>query len=162
MDDVVAEAFARAYAVEDWQQVRHGLSFVMRIARNYLIDEARREAVISFDYMADLETLVGGVSYDNMLTARDELRRLEKIIERLPTQQRRAFLLRRVMGHSIADVAAEMGLSVSTIENHLSRALALITRETTDNEDYGGERPEPDQNAARSYRRGSRTTGHSA
>ncbi len=162
LDDIVAEALARAFAVEDWQQIRSGLAFLHRTARNLLIDQARREAVVSFDYMADLEELGRGVNYEGMLNARDELRRLETLVKALPQQQRRAFLLRRVEGYSIADVAAEMGLSVSTVENHLSRALASITRGTMDSEDYGVERPATGQNATAGHRGRSGASGRPA
>lgn len=139
LDDVAAETLTRAFAAENWREVRHGLAFLYKIARNHLADEARRSAVVSFDYMADLDRLGRSTTIDGALDARDQLRRLEKMIYALPRQQRRAFLLRRVHGYSVADVGAEMGLSVSTVENHLSRALASIARGMVDSDDYGGE-----------------------
>lgn len=162
LDDILAEVLTRAYAVDDWRQIRNGLAFMHRIARNLLVDQARRDAIISFDYMADLEDLGRTVSYDGMLNARDELRRLETLVKKLPAQQKRAFILRRVEGYSIADVAAEMGLSVSTVENHLSRALAHIARGTMDNEDHDVEQPSTGQIAARGDRGASRASGRPA
>ncbi|MGK2909744.1 MAG: RNA polymerase sigma factor [Sphingobium sp.] len=159
LDDIVAEVLMRAYTVEDWRQIRNGLAFMHRIARNLLVDQARREAIISFDYMADLDELGKAVSYEGMLHARDALRRLENLVKKLPVQQRRAFMLRRVEGYSIADVAAEMGLSVSTVENHLSRALASIARGTMDNEDHDVEQFLAGQSPATGDRGGSRASG---
>lgn len=162
LDDIVAETLARAYAVDDWRQIRNGIAFMHKIARNMLVDQARREAIVSFDYMADLEELGRGISYDGMFHARDELRRLEKLVLALPSQQRRAFMLRRVEGYSIAEVAVEMGLSVSTIENHLGRALASITRGTMDSEDYDVETAPTGQGPARGNRSRGSTSGHSS
>jgi RNA polymerase sigma factor (sigma-70 family) len=162
LDDIVAETLARAYAVDDWRQIRNGIAFLHKIARNMLIDQARREAIVSFDYMADLEELGKSVSYDGMLNARDELRRLEKLVTALPSQQRRAFILRRVEGYSIAEVAVEMGLSVSTIENHLSRALAYITRGTMDSEDYDVAPASTRQSPTGGHRSRSSASGHSS
>ncbi|MEC3948861.1 RNA polymerase sigma factor [Sphingobium sp. HWE2-09] len=162
LDDIVAEVLMRAYAVDDWRQIRNGLAFMHRIARNLLIDQARREAIISFDYMADLDDLGKTVSYDGMLNARDELRRLENLVKKLPMQQRRAFMLRRVEEYSVADVAAEMGLSVSTVENHLSRALASIARGTMDSENHDAEHTPARQNTKTENRGGSRASGRPA
>ncbi|WP_422125280.1 RNA polymerase sigma factor [Sphingobium arseniciresistens] len=162
VEDVIAETLARAYAVDNWQEVREAPAFLARIARNLLIDQARRSAIISFDYMADLDQLGRAVTYDGMFTARDELRRLEKIIDSLPGQQRRAFLLRRVHGYSISEVAAEMTLTVSTIEKHLTRALTTIARELAKNEDLASGAPQRDQHQSESDRRGSCASGHSA
>ena len=136
VDDVVAEALARTFAAENWREIRNGLAFMTRIARNILIDRQRREVIVSFDLMADIEDLQRSVSYDGMLTARDELRRLERVIEALPPQPRRAFILRRVQGHSLAEVADIMSLSVSTIEKHLTKALKAVTQALAEQEDY--------------------------
>ncbi|MGC4251353.1 MAG: sigma-70 family RNA polymerase sigma factor [Sphingobium sp.] len=161
LDDIISETLTRAYAVHDWRAIHEGFAFVLRIARNFLIDQARREAVISFDYMADLEELGKGVSYDAMLTARDELRRIEKIMDKLPTQQRRAFLLRRVDGFSLAEIAVKMHLSVSTVEKHLGRALAGIARETLKDEEIFGERLASRQEPMQRDRKARGPSGHS-
>ncbi|MFD1952064.1 RNA polymerase sigma factor [Sphingomonas arantia] len=136
VDDVVAEVLARTFAAENWRDIRYGLAFMTRIARNILIDRQRREVIISFDLMADIEDLQRSASYEHMLTARDELRRLERVIDALPPQPRRAFILRRVQGHSLIEVADIMRLSVSTIEKHLTKALKDVTRALAEQEDY--------------------------
>ena len=136
VDDVVAEALARTFAADNWRDIRNGLALMTRIARNILIDRQRREVIVSFDLMADIEDLQRSVSYEGMLTARDELRRLERVIEALPPQPKRAFILRRVQGNSLAEVADIMGLSVSTIEKHLTKALQAVTRALAEQEDY--------------------------
>lgn len=135
LDDLVAEVMTRTYAYDGWREVRNGLAFITRAAHNILIDQQRREVIVSFDYMADLETLQRSVSYDEMFDARDALRHLEAVIERLPPQPRRAFLLRRVQGHSVGEVAEIMGISVSTVEKHLTKALARIAAERAEQED---------------------------
>ena len=137
VDDVVAETMARTFAAENWREIGNGLAFMTRTARNILIDRQRREVIVSFDLMADIEDLQRSVSYEGMLTARDALRRLERVIEALPPQPRRAFILRRVQGHSLAEVADIMALSVSTVEKHVTKALKAVTQMLAEQEDYG-------------------------
>lgn len=137
LDDIVAEVLARTYANDGWRDVRHGLAFLTRTAHNMLIDQQRREVIVSFDYVADLDALQRSISADDMLDARDTLRRLETVIAGLPVQSRRAFMLRRVYGHSVGDIADKMGISVSTVEKHLTKALAIVTSAMVEQEDHG-------------------------
>jgi RNA polymerase sigma factor (sigma-70 family) len=131
IDDVVAETLARAYVATDWERIDQGRSYIFTIARNLLTDAARRKAVVSFDLMADLEVLNvadGSSSAEEVVTVRDELRRLQTIIDSLPPQCRRVFILRRVQERSTQEIAAELSLSTSTVEKHLTKAIALVTR----------------------------------
>lgn len=57
----------------------------------------------------------------------NELRfRLYKEIDRLPDQCRKVFKLSRFEGKKKHEIAAEMGLSVKTVKNHLNRALKTL------------------------------------
>jgi RNA polymerase sigma factor (sigma-70 family) len=130
VDDVVAETLARAYAIGNWRRIDRGRAFVFQILRNLLVDAARRNNIVSIDFMADLETLHlgdGRPSPEAVTSARDELRQLQKAIDTLPPQARRVFLLRRVQELSPQEIAADMKLSVSTVEKHLAKAMLAVT-----------------------------------
>lgn len=127
-ENIVSETLARAYVAEDFSRIDNGRSFLFAIARNLLIDLARRRAVISFDIIADLERLPDeSPSAEAIVTARDELRRLQQVVETLPTQCRRVFLMRRIDELPFEEIAARLSLSVSTVEKHLSKAMARLT-----------------------------------
>lgn len=126
VDDIVAECMARAYANGDIHRTHSGKAFLFQIARNLLIDEARREKIVSFELVAELDVLHADNSTEEALHARDELRHLQIILDTLPPQCRRAFILRRVHGKSVKDIAEEMGLAVFTVDKHLTRAAVKI------------------------------------
>lgn len=126
VDDLVAECMTRAYASGDIERTHSGRAFLFQIARNLLIDEARRERIVSLELVAELDMLQSDNSTEEALQARDELRHLQAILDTLPTQCRRAFILRRVYGNSVKEIADEMGLSVFTIDKHLTRAAVKI------------------------------------
>lgn len=131
VEDVVSEVLARAYASENWPRIDQGRAFVFQIARNMLTDAARRNAIVSIDFMADLESLHlddGGPSPEASAAARDELRQLQKALDALPPQPRRVFLMRRVQDLSPQEIAVELRLSVSTVEKHLAKAMTAVTR----------------------------------
>ncbi|WP_231382183.1 RNA polymerase sigma factor [Sphingobium indicum] len=126
VDDIVAECMTRAYAGGDISRANTGKAFLFQIARNLLADEARREKIVSFELMAELDMLQVDRSTEEALHARDELRHLQAILDSLPPQCRRAFVLRRVQGKSVKEIAEEMELSVFTVDKHLTRAAIKI------------------------------------
>jgi RNA polymerase sigma factor (sigma-70 family) len=131
VDDIVAEVLVRAYSVAGYERIDRGRNFLFTVARNLLTDLARRRAVVSFDMMADLESLAvadEAPSSESVVSARDELRRLQRIVDAMPPQCRKVFLMRRIDELPLADIAARLALSVSTVEKHLAKAMTLLTR----------------------------------
>jgi len=63
------------------------------------------------------------------LEARDALRRLEKAVSRLDPRTREIFLAHRIDGLSYGEIAVRTGLSVKTVEKHMSRAIAFVARQ---------------------------------
>lgn len=128
VDDMTAEAMTRAYAGGDIAEWGSGRAYLFRIARNLVIDAARRSKIVSFEVIADLELLGTDDTVLAQIEARDELRHLQAIIDTLPPQCRQAFVLRRVHDWSVGAIAEEMGLSVSTVDKHLARAALKVTQ----------------------------------
>lgn len=127
-EDLLHDVFARIIAVEHWAQIDSPTAFAMRTARNVVYDELRRRKVVTIDFVADMGAM--GLADDApdpeaTALARDELRRLRAIVEGLPPQQRRVFTLRKVYGMSPQAIADKLGLSVSTVEKHLVKAVRL-------------------------------------
>jgi len=156
LDDLVAEVLTRAYANPAWHSVDHGRAYLFTVARNLIIDQARREKIVSFVHVVELDLLRSGHDLESQLCARDELRRLQALVDTLPRQCRRAFLLRRVHEKSVVEIADEMGLSVSTVEKHLGKAIRLVMQALAEQEELvgGGSR--------RSIAGGDRGAGHPA
>ena len=131
VEDIVSEVLTRAYSSDNWRRMDQGRALVFQIARNLLVDAARRHAIVSIDFMADLEALHlddGQPGPEAAVAARDELRRLQRVLDALPAQPRRVFLMRRVQDLSPQEIAAELRLSVSTVEKHLAKAMVAVTR----------------------------------
>jgi RNA polymerase sigma factor (sigma-70 family) len=137
IDDLVAETMTRAFATEDHARITAGRAYIFQIARNLIIDEARRNRVVAFDQLVDADLLTDTLSTEAALEARDELRRLQAIIDTLPIQCRRAFILRRVYGKSGNEIAEEMGLAVSTVDKHIARATLKVMEALGEYEDFG-------------------------
>lgn len=104
--------------------------YLLTIARNVLINRARRAKIVSFELVADLESL--GIVDEAMATerqidARDALRRAQAGLEALPPRCREVVRLRKVEGLSTREVAERLGVGKDTVERQLTlgmRALA--------------------------------------
>lgn len=156
LEDTVAEVLTRAYATENWEPVTAGRAYLFTIARNLVIDNARRNKIVSFETIADLELLQSETGLEGQLHARDALRQVEAIVENLPLQCRRVFVLRRVHEKTMGEIAEEMQLSVSTVEKHLAKAIALVMRAWSEREETDLERAGVNRGSSAGDRGGSR------
>lgn len=154
VDNLVAESLARAYQAHEFARVTAGRSYLFAIARNLLIDALRRETIVSLDFVADLDVLRSDdAAVERQIQARDELRWLQALVDRMPVQWRKVFLLRRVHDLSPATIAGQMGLSVSTVEKHLAKALKLVAQARAEREDQEFGRAAPQELRPASDRR---------
>nr|WP_276039707.1 sigma-70 family RNA polymerase sigma factor [Sphingomonas sp. GM_Shp_1] len=156
VDDCVAEILTRVYASPGWRNVGHGRAHLFTVARNLMIDRARRVRVVAFHTLTEADLLQHSHEPEAALCARDALRRVESALQTLPRQCRTAFVQRRVHGKSVAEIADTMGLSVSTVEKHLVKAVRLMMHAMAeDGEQSGGVRDhdaKPDRGEGRPIR----------
>ncbi|MHB8285360.1 MAG: RNA polymerase sigma factor [Caulobacteraceae bacterium] len=130
VDDLVQETFTRIYKHPDWRSINLVEHFALRTLRNVGIDHLRRQQVVSLSALEDarIRDLADDVpSAERVVSAREELALLTRLIAGLPTQCRRAFTLCKIYGLSHEEVAVQLGLSVSTVEKHISKGLRLCS-----------------------------------
>lgn len=118
--DFRQEIYARVY-----DSAREGLPlqasrFLLTVARNHLINSSKRANVVSFELVADLESMV--VAWDSMtperyLAARQELRLLEAGLGILPKRCREVIRLRKIEGLSQREAAQRLKIAEATIEH---------------------------------------------
>lgn len=56
---------------------------------------------------------------------------IDRIVAKLPTQQKKIYILSRIEGLSYEEIAARHNLSIRTIENQIYRALKVIKKQLT-------------------------------
>jgi RNA polymerase sigma-70 factor (ECF subfamily) len=130
--DLRQEVYMRVYEAALKEIPEQTKAFVLATARNLIIDRVRKESVIPFEIVTDLEAL--GVASEQAgperaVIARDALRRLTWALDRLPPRCREAVTLRKIEGLSRREIASRMGIAEFTVNRHLTegmRALADI------------------------------------
>jgi RNA polymerase sigma factor (sigma-70 family) len=140
--DIVQESFARLYAAGSSGSLDDDTRRLYAIARNAGIDSSRaqRRRAEALGSLAPEQIQREASSPHDSVVARETLAALDRILGTLPERTRDVFLLRRVHGLAHAEIARALGISVSTVEKHLLRAIracqplkdALARRESLD------------------------------
>jgi RNA polymerase sigma-70 factor (ECF subfamily) len=129
-DDIVQEAFARMEAYARTHEVANEEAFLMRTAVNIGRDEAcrrYRSPLVSGDQTAEL-IADGAPQPDEILRARERLRRARAGLDQLDPLTRRCLLAQRLEGISYARIAAREGLPVTTVEKRVARAVLFLMK----------------------------------
>lgn len=122
-DDLVQEAFLQLWekrqAIDPERSVK---AFLYVTVRHRALNQVR-DAHNRNELLAQMDTTASFNHPDESVRARMIGRRLQDWIAELPARQREAFELSRFCGLSHREIASVMGLSVNTVEKHITRAL---------------------------------------
>lgn len=126
--DLVQEVFVRIAGGRQTESLTNPPGYARRIARNLLIDRARRKAVADA-IVVPLEPHhdVGvAAEQDGIVAAAQLIARYEGAIQSMSEKTRRVYLLHRVEEMSYRDIHQRLGISIATVEYHMMRAIAHI------------------------------------
>ena len=122
--EIAQEAFLRTYRQRE--SVITLRAFLFSTARNLAANEIRHRRAV-----ARADELPAAADYESpeLEFLRDERNRLvQQAIDRLPAQCRAAFTLRVFHEYSYQEVADHLGISVKTVEKHISRGMRDTNR----------------------------------
>jgi RNA polymerase sigma-70 factor (ECF subfamily) len=123
--EIVQEAFLRTYRQRE--SVDTLRAFLFSTARNLAANEIRHRRTVERDNWRSFDDDTGFETENESLESqflRDERNRLfQQAIDRLPAQCRAAFTLRVFHEYSYKEVAEHLGISVKTVEKHISRGI---------------------------------------
>ena len=128
--DMCQDIFVRALEAARKEIPRAARPFVFSIARNLLLDRLHRNQIVSIDAVADMESY-GLASEeplpDRSLSARQDWKRLQVVLNQLPERWRDAVVMRKIEGLSRKEIAQRMGLAERTVAQHLASGIAALT-----------------------------------
>ncbi|SRR5258707_9088549 len=130
-EDLIQEAFLRLqlYCRDSKVKVEQTEAFLVRTALNLSVDQHRRAQVAAVvpGGLDAIELIDPQPSPDVVCAARDRLRHMKAGLANLSPRQREVFLLNRVEGFSFAQIAKELGVSMSMVEKHAAKAVLAMT-----------------------------------
>lgn len=129
-EDLAHDACLRTLAWQERTVIENPEGALFRVARNLLVDRSRREAAVPIleSYVDESRTMVEQTCPASTAEARDRLAVVQAAIQALPQRCRQIFILNRFGGLSYPEIARKLGLSQSTVEKHMIRALASCKR----------------------------------
>jgi RNA polymerase sigma-70 factor (ECF subfamily) len=128
VDDLIQESYYRIW-MADLSAIQTPAAYLYVVLRNLLLQRSRHARIVPMERMGEIEELSipsEEPGPDRKISARQELERLDQIVDALPEQCRRVFELRKVQGLSQRETAAAIGISERTVEKHLAKALERI------------------------------------
>jgi RNA polymerase sigma-70 factor (ECF subfamily) len=130
VEDLTQDVFVRLAGPSAQRELKKPDAFVFTLARNLVRDRARRlhirAASKSVD-VADLEDLsCERPTPEQSLEVAQRLQQVEAALAVLKPNTREAFELHRVHGHSYAEIALHMNISVSMVEKHIMAAIVAL------------------------------------
>lgn len=129
VDDLLQEVYVRIFEGAKKELPEQTKPFVFTTAHNLLVDRVRHAKVVPIEAVAELDAIDVAADEpgpDRSAIARDELRRLQLALDRLPPRAREAIVLKQVEGLSRREVASRMQITERTVQWHLSEGLQAL------------------------------------
>lgn len=129
-EDIIQDVFSSLWYRREQIQIKTALeNYLVRAVKYtaffYLKVNARNRSVKSSDLTWHSLT---GTRSDEAVCYRDLELLMEKILSTLPLKTRKVFSLSRFDGLTYPEIAREMGISIKTVEYHISIALKKFSR----------------------------------
>jgi len=124
-DDVVQAVFEKYAELADSNRIANPKAFLIRTARNYVLDQRRRQAVRS-SFAQGIESDRGThdeFDGERVLTAKQRWRVLEDAILALDKRHQEILIMNRIHGLNYAEIARRKGCSPTLIKTVVARAL---------------------------------------
>ena len=109
---------------EDYSLDQH----LFNIAYTVYVDALRRQQkVMRIDHALSNEAPSAAEAIDP-IEQKEMDHRLQALLEQLPAERKKVFILHRLEGYSYKEIAAELSISVKTVDNHVARAVKYLKK----------------------------------
>ena len=128
-EDFAQEVYLRFSRLDDHSNIRSEKAFLFTTATNLLRDKSRRLTTRLDKASVCCDDVTLDCSADDparRVQDAEQLDILRDSLRSLSDNCQRAFWMSRIDGLSYAEIAEEMGVSISMIEKHISAALATL------------------------------------
>ena len=125
--DMTQDTFLRVLNSPQLERLQEPRAFLCTVAKRILCSFWRRHE-LEQSYLSALASLPEPVapSEEEYALVREALEAIDRLLDGLPGNVRHAFLLNRLEGLPHAQIAAELGVSLATVERWIKRALTHL------------------------------------
>jgi RNA polymerase sigma factor (sigma-70 family) len=129
VDDIVQEMYARIVSQPSLEAIKYPRQYAIQTATAIIIDHMRRSRVISINAAGDLDQLEissPDASPEQQLEFREEIAAVARLLSLLPARTRDVLIMRRIEGLSQRETADRLGISIKTVEKHMTQGVAAL------------------------------------
>ena len=126
IDDTVQEAFLKTLEAASKGSIANPGGYLYTTARNLALNKLTRNYYELFDFVEHFPDDISSLEsrpLEQEVIGSEQLLLFCRVASQLPEQCRKVLILKKVYGYTQAEVAEELGLSVSTVEKHLIKAM---------------------------------------
>ena len=130
IDDLVQEAYCKLAGLVSVEHIQRPGAYFFQIIRSLIADRIRQSRVVRLETVTEIDALPvldDEPSPERIVAARRELAEVLKLIAALPARCRRIFELRKIEGLSQREVAAQLGITETIVENDIVKGMRLIS-----------------------------------
>lgn len=129
-EDLVSDVFCKFWKNNSYESVTSSFRYylfrgVRNAAYTYLKKEFRQ---IDNLENTNFEEGPDGLRPDYIIQYEETFNRVKELVEELPPQCRKVFLMSRFEGKRYQEIADELGLSIKTVEVHMVKGLSMMRR----------------------------------
>ena len=130
-EDLLHSAFLRMARYGKSHQIDNPAGFLVRAATNIRIDNYRHEKLVAESLSgADLQIENNVALQDEVIASRARLGRVNAGLDQLSPRTREVFLMHRLEGLKYREIAAKLGISQSSVEKHIAKAVLFLAEWT--------------------------------
>lgn len=129
-EDLVSDVFCKFWKNRAYESVTSSFRYYLfRSVRNEAFSYLKAEfkQIDSLENINLAESSVG-LRPDTITEYEETFNRVKELVEQLPPQCRKVFLMSRFEGKRYQEIADELGLSIKTVEVHIVKGLSLMRR----------------------------------
>ncbi|WOI37758.1 sigma-70 family RNA polymerase sigma factor [Alteromonas sp. CI.11.F.A3] len=133
VDDILQDTYVRLCQARTTSHIKEPKSFLFKTAKNLAYDHLKRCDTRMVDDSVEaanaLESAVNGIDDEprHNTATQQEFKQFCDAVRVLPKQCRRAFVLKKVYGYSLKEIAKELGISEKTVEKHIAEGIKRCT-----------------------------------
>jgi RNA polymerase sigma-70 factor (ECF subfamily) len=123
-EDIIQDVFMKLWIErENLDKISNLNTYIFKIAQNHMIDRFRK--------FSKGKTLLADIYFmnetpENILLYTEKQLLLQKAVSQLSPQQKNIYRLHYEQGRLLKDIAKEMHLSLSTVQNHINKMIKNI------------------------------------
>ncbi len=129
VEDVLQEAYCRIASLQSIDHIANGKAYFFTTVQSVVLDSLRRAKTMGARELTEMDescVLDEAPLADQVIEARQELRRVVAALGGLSPVTREVIALRRLHGLSQKETARRMGIAEHAVENHMVRGLRKV------------------------------------